>query len=253
MKKIILPLIALFSLSLIQGKPSLHALTAEEIISRSEKAVRGNTQTALYEITIKTKRWTRTLVVKSWENRILKKSFAEILSPKKDSGNRFLLVDKNMQHYVPNLQRVIKISPSMMLQPWMGSDFTNDDIVKESSILEDYTHELIGNGNMDGQDCYKIRLTPKPDAAVVWGMIVYYARTNDYLPVRQEFYNEHAVLKKTLSLGNFRLMHGRIIPTLYRMQAVKKDDGYTEMEIKNASFNGHIPDNIFTLQNLEKK
>lgn len=253
MKKNILSVITILSFSLIPGKPSLNALSAEEIISMSEKAVRGDTQMALNEITIKTKRWTRTLVVKSWENRGLKKSFAEITSPKKDAGNRFLLVDKNMQHFVPNLQRTIKISASMMLQPWMGSDFTNDDIVKESSIVEDYTHEILGRESMEGEDCFKIRLTPKPDAAVVWGMIIYYARAKDYLPVKKEFYNEHTVLKKILSLGNFKWMHDRVIPTLYKMQTVKKSEGYTVMEIKSASFNTPIPAGIFTIQNLERK
>ncbi len=226
-------------------------ISASEIIKKSEMALRGNTQVALYEITIKTRRWTRTLRMRSWENRLQKRSFSEIISPKKDAGNRFLLVKDNMKHFIPKLQKVIKISPSMMLQSWMGSDFTNDDIVKESSIHEDYYHELLGNETIDGNPCYKVVLKPKPDSAVVWGKIVYYAREKDYLPVREEFYNEHNVLKKVLTCSDFQKMHDRVIPTVYKMETVKKKNRYTLMKIRETRFNVRIPSRVFTLQNLK--
>jgi outer membrane lipoprotein-sorting protein len=237
------------SLLLFTGKS--FGLTAREIIGKSEAATRGDTQVAIYEITIKTRRWTRTLKMRSWENRLQKKSFAEIMEPQKDAGNRFLLVQNNMMHFIPKLQRVIKISPSMMLQSWMGSDFTNDDIVKESSILKDYSHKIIGNEPVDGHPCYKIELLPKPNAAVVWGKIIYYARIKDYLPVKQEFYNEHNVLKKVMSCYDFMQMHDRVIPTTYKMSTVMKKDRYTVMKIINSRFNTRISPRIFSLQNLK--
>ena len=158
-----------------------------------------------------------------------------------------------MWHYVPKLQQTIKISPSMMLQSWMGSDFSNDDIVKESSIVNDYTHHLIGRETVDGHECYKLELIPKPDVAVVWGKILYYARTNDYLPVREEFYSEHDVLKKRLTNSSFKQMHDRVIPTEYKMETLKKKDRYTLMVLKAAKFDVEIPNRIFTLQNLKRK
>lgn len=226
-------------------------ISAGDIIKKSESALRGNTQIALYEITIKTRRWTRTLQMRSWENRLQKKSFAEIISPKKDAGNRFLLVKDTMKHFIPKLQKVIKISPSMMLQSWMGSDFTNDDIVKESSIHEDYYHRTVGNKTIDGDPCYIVELKPKPESAVVWGKIIYYAREKDYLPVREEFYNEHNVLKKVLSCSDFKKMHDRVIPTTYKMVTVKKKNRYTLMKIKRTRFDAKIPSRVFTLQNLK--
>lgn len=230
-----------------------YALTAYEIIEMSEKAVRGDSQSGTFEITVKTRRWTRTMLLKSYENRLQKKSFTEISAPQKDAGNKFLLIDKNMWQFIPSLQQTIKISPSMMLQSWMGSDFSNDDIVKESSIKVDYTHKITGNETVDSHKCYKIELSPKPDAAVVWGKIIYYARESDFLPVKEEFYNEHGVLKKTMTLGNFRKMHDRVIPTIYKMQTVNKPEQYTLLEIKDAKFNVPIPDRIFSLQNLQRK
>lgn len=245
--------LTLMALSLLISQEDARAITAREIIEKSDEAVRGNTQIGIFEITVKTRRWTRTMKMKSYEIRKAKKSFTEIYAPKKDAGNRFLLIDKNMWHYVPKLQQTVKISPSMMLQSWMGSDFTNDDIVKESSIVNDYTHAIIGKETIDGYPCYKIQLSPKPDAAVVWGKILYYARESDYLPVREEFYNEHNVLKKVMTCSIFKRMHDRLIPTHYRMQTVKKKNRYTLMEIKRVKFNVSIPERIFTLQNLKRR
>lgn len=232
---------------------NLFAMSARDIIETSERALQGDTQVAIAEIMVKTRRWTRTMEMTSYTNRIEKKTFAEITAPKKDAGNRFLLLGQRMWHYVPKLQQTIKISPSMMLQSWMGSDFTNDDIVKESSILTDYTHSIIGKDRINGYDCYKIELLPKPDAAVVWGKIIYYARINDYLPVRQDYYNERNLLKKFMTYSNFIHMHDRIIPTHYKMQTVKKKDQHTVMKIKMAKFDLSIPDNHFSLQHLKRK
>lgn len=231
----------------------LHAIDATEIIKKSEEAVRGDSQIASIEIVIKTRRWTRSLDLRSWENRLEKKSFSEITAPEKDAGNRFLLINQDMRQYVPRLKKDIKISPSMMLQSWMGSDFTNDDIIKESSITKDYFHTLDGTETVDGHQCYRIVLKPRPEAAVVWGKIVYYARKSDYLPVREEFYNEHGVMKKFMTCGEFRMMHDRVIPSSYRMQTVGKGDRYTQMNIRSVRFNEKIAPSVFTLQNLKRK
>ncbi|MCP4112505.1 MAG: outer membrane lipoprotein-sorting protein [Desulfobacteraceae bacterium] len=243
----------LIMLLLIISSPALFALTPTEIIKKSEQVVQGDTQVAINEITIKTRRWTRTMKMKSFMDRKQKKTFSEIFAPKKDAGNRFLLLDKLMWHYVPKLQQTIKISPSMMLQSWMGSDFTNDDIVKESSIVTDYTHNLLGKETVDTFECYKIELLPKPESAVVWGKIIYYARTEDYLPVRKEYYNEHQILKKFMIFSNFKEMHDRVIPTLYKMQTVKKKDKHTLLEITKIKFDIPLKDKVFTLQNLKRK
>ena len=236
------------------------AMTAREIIEKAEAAVRGDSQIARFDITIKTRRWTRTLKMKSWDNRKARKSFAEILAPKKDAGNRFLMIHAEglMWHYNPDIGKEMKIHPSMMLQSWMGSDFTNDDIVKESSIINDYEHSLDGRAVVDGHECYVIRMDPKPDAAVVWGRVLYYARTQDCLPVKEEFYDQHGRLKRVLTFSGFRVMGGRMIPTIYKMVTLKKNrddraDEYTMMEIKDIVFNVPIPSSVFSLQHLKRR
>ena len=46
----------------------------------------------------------------------------------------------------------------MMSQGWMGSDYTNDDILKESSVVNDYTHEIKKRKSCAGRTCYKVIL-----------------------------------------------------------------------------------------------
>lgn len=241
---------ALFLLTLPKQSP---ALTGTEIIEKLDQTLQGDTQISLWEITIKTRRWTRTMELKSFMNRKEKKSFSEILGPKKDRGNRFLLLDKLMWHYVPKLGQTIKISPSMMLQSWMGSDFTNDDIVKESSIITDYTHRILSTVEKEGHTCWEVELSPVPEAAVVWGKILYYVRQEDCLPVLVEYYNEHGVMKKQLSYSKYRKVHDRVIPTRLTMITVGKKDRHTLLEVKGAKFNVPIPPRIFSLQNLKRR
>ena len=230
-----------------------YAVTAKEIVEKSEEASRGKSLSGGYSITIKTQRWTRVMEVKYHENRIKHQSLLEINAPVKDAGNRFLLIKKDMWHYMQKTQNTIMISPSMMLQPWMGSDFSNDDIVKESSLVQDYNQVILGQEDVDGMKCYKLELRPKPDAPVVWGKIIYFARVSDCLLVRQEFYNEHNVMKKFLSCSNFKVMDGRTIPTLYKMKPANNEERYTILEIKSIKFNIDIPERVFSKQNLTRK
>ena len=108
-----------------------------------------------------------------------------------------------MWTYLPSVERVIKIPPSLMLQSWMGSDFTNDDLVKESSLVTDYTHRIEAETIEDGDPCYRLIATPKPDAPVVWGKLVLLVRKADFLPRREEFYDEQGALQKTLYFDEY--------------------------------------------------
>jgi outer membrane lipoprotein-sorting protein len=113
--------------------------------------------------------WERSLTIKAW-TRGEKDSIFFILTPPKDVGNGTLKRGREMWIYNPKVNRVIKLPPSMMSQAWMGSDFSNNDLAKSDSILEDYTHLLEGVETHEGKKVYVVKSTPKPAAPVVWGM-----------------------------------------------------------------------------------
>ncbi len=245
MKKIII--FALFLLI-----PSLClALTADEIVTKSDQAMRGDSSIATMSMTIKTPDWERTLKFKGWEKG-RDKMFIKVTYPEKEAGTASLKIGNDMWNYLPKVNRTIKIPPSMMLQSWMGSDFTNDDLVKESSVINDYTHTLLGTEKINGDDCYKLKLTPKPDAAVVWGKIIYYCRVADFVPVREEFYSDKGEMIKLLEMSQIKYMHDRNYPTYWVMKTLNKPDRYTAITVKDIQFNVNVPNSKFLLQNIGK-
>lgn len=227
-------------------------LNAREITKRMDLLLRGDTNYGLYEMRITDPNWTRSLRLRSWEKRTDKKSFIRILSPRKEKGVGTLRINTEMWNYLPRVERIIKIPPSMMMQSWMGSDFTNDDLVKESSIVEDYFHRVLGEEKLRGFDTYRVELLPKPDAPVVWGKIILWIKKGDYIPLRQEYYTERGDLVRVLVFSDIKELGGRIIPAHWEMHNLRKKGKRTVLRILEITFNLPIPDSVFTLRNLKK-
>ncbi len=223
-----------------------------EIISRMDTLMRGDTSSGTYEMTVRDPSWERTLRLKVWEKRKEKKTFIRILSPPKEEGIGTLKIGFEMWNYLPKVEKTIKVPPSMMMQAWMGSDFTNDDLVKESSIVEDYLHRVTGEVKMDGFEAYRIEAVPKLDAPVVWDKILYWVRKGDYVPLRQEFYSERGELLRVMTFSGIKETGGRVIPTIWKMRPVKKEGKETILRIIDVEFNKPIDEDVFTLRNLTR-
>ncbi len=226
-------------------------LTAKDIIKKVDQLLRGDSAHSVMEMTIINPRWQRTLRMESWELG-RKKTLIRILSPKKEEGVGSLKIDYQMWNYLPRVERVIKIPPSMMMSSWMGSDFTNDDLVKESSIVEDYDHELTGTIEIAGEEAYRVEAIPKPDSAVVWGKLVFFVRTVDYVPLRQEYFSESGELVRYLDFSKIRKMGGRTLPTLWEMVPVGKKGKKTVMKLIEIEFDLPLKNSVFSLRNLKK-
>lgn len=224
---------------------------AKEIMKRADNKMRGETSQA--ELVIKTTRpgWTREMSVKTWMKGT---NFAMILiqTPLKDKGIVFLKRKKEVWNWLPTLERSIKLPPSMMSQSWMGTDFTNDDLVKESSVVEDYIHTLIGDTILQGRKCHIIQLIPKPDAAVVWGKIIVCIDMQNYIELHSRFYDEDGSLINTMNTSEVIEMDGRLIPTRLVMIPSDKKNQKTEILYKKILFNRPIEDTFFTLDNMRK-
>ena len=164
----------------------VQAQTASEIVQKADDKMRGTTSQA--EIIIKTIRpsWSREMTVSTWMKGT---NFAVILiqSPAKDKGIVYLKRRKEVWNWMPSLEKIIKLPPSMMSQSWMGTDFTNDDLVKESSVVNDYDHSIIGDTTIDNRNCYIIRMIPKAEAAVVWGKVIVCVDKKDFIELHTRF------------------------------------------------------------------
>lgn len=225
------------------------AQDAKDIVKRADDKMRGKTSQA--EMVIKTMRptWTREMSVKTW---MKGSDYAMILiqAPVKDKGTVFLKRKKEVWNWLPTLERSIKLPPSMMSQSWMGTDFTNDDLVKESSVVEDYEHSIAGDTLLDGRPCYIIQMIPKPEAAVVWGRLIVCIDKKDFLELHSRFYDEDGSLINTMNSFDIKEMDGRLIPTRMEMIPADKKNQKTEIIYKRISFNRPLEDTFFTMDKI---
>lgn len=226
--------------------------TGSEVVARVEQLLWGRSVQGDYEMTITTPHWQRTLKLRMWMRRP-DKTFVRILSPAKEAGIGSLRIKSEMWNYLPKIERVIKIPPSMMLQPWMGSDFSNDDLVKESSMVNDYTHTVTRTENYQGTEVYRIVSTPKPEAAVVWGSVVYLVRKSDLMPLRQDYIDERGQTIKILTFSAIRQFGNRELPSQWEMRPTQKPGNITRIHVINVVFDKPIKDSIFTLRNLRRR
>lgn len=225
------------------------AETAEEVIKKVEDNLNGNSAVLKITMIVKTKRAERTMKMES-RSVGSDKSFIKILYPGKDKGITFLKIDNAMWQYVPRIEKTFKIPASMMLQSWMGSDFTNDDLVRESSISEDYTIKLLG----ETKDIWTAELLPKEEAAVVWGKIIMQVSKQYYLPTKVEYYDEDSVLIRELTYTEVKPFGDRFYPTKWRVIPKEPDKAghETVMEVSEAVFDGEISESYFTKRALKR-
>jgi outer membrane lipoprotein-sorting protein len=225
--------------------------TAKEIIQIADEKNRGETSQGAMAMKIIRPDWERTVEMKSWskgDDYFL----IYITAPAKDKGQVFLKRKKEMWNWVPSIERMIKIPPSMMMQSWMGSDFTNDDLVKQSSIVKDYTHELEGEEEIRGQSCYKIILIPLPDAPVVWGKIIAWVTIDGYNLWKSEYYDEDEFLINIENAYDIKSFGDRELPSKIEIQPADEPEKKTVLLLKDVIFNKPIDDSYFTQQYMKQ-
>jgi outer membrane lipoprotein-sorting protein len=225
--------------------------TAKEVVQKADQLMKANSSYAEVEMTIVKPDWSRTMGLKIWS---LEPNYALIYvtEPARDKGTVTLKRKNEVWNWIPSAQKVIKIPPSMMMQSWMGSDFTNDDLVKESSIVEDYTHNFIGEENLRGYDCWKIELTPKPDAGVVWGKIVAWITKKEYFELKADYYDEDENIVKSFNGSDPQKMDDRTVLTHWEMVPVDEPGNKTILDYKNMKFNIDINQSFFSEQNMKR-
>jgi outer membrane lipoprotein-sorting protein len=224
------------------------AQDAQAIVQASFDYWRGKASIAMVTMVIHRPDWERPMTLKAWTQG-QSDSIVIVTAPPKDRGNGTLKRGKEMWMYNPKVNRVIKVPPSMMSQAWMGSDFSNDDLAKSDSILDDYTHTLIGTETHEGKRVYVIKSMPRPAAPVVWGMQRLKIR-EDHILLQEGFYDEDLKLVKAMTGSQIQMMGGRLFPKVWRMQKAGVEDEYTELIYQELEFTDDLPDNLFTLTNL---
>jgi outer membrane lipoprotein-sorting protein len=226
-------------------------LTAKQIVEKANNLTLGNSAKGEMEMTIERPSWSRTITMKTW-GLGREYSMIYITSPARDKGQVFLKRQNEMWNWMPTVSRMMKIPSSMMGQSWMGSDFTNDDLVKMNSIVVDYTHKILGEENIGGFDCYKIELIPKEEAAVVWGKLVVWVAKGEWYTLKQMNYDEDMILVNSMLASDVRQMGDRKLPSRMELVPADKKNQKTIIVTKWQEFNIDIDESFFSQQNMKR-
>ena len=225
-------------------------LSIQDFLKIQDDATRGASSEGTMKMRVKTARWDRALTIKMWSEGS-EKTLMRIESPAKEKGTSTLKVDKDIWNYLPKVDRTIKVPASMMSGAWMGSHFTNDDLVQESRYSEDFKCQFLAKPQ-GGQGKYQIECIPNPDAAVVWGKVHIQARAEDKLADEIRFYDEKGKLVRSMVMTDFTQMGGRTLPRHMKLVPADKPDEFTEVSYEEMAFDVQLPARTFTLQALKR-
>jgi len=227
-------------------------LNLEALVKQIEDLYRADSSISRMELVITKPRRTRTLRMKVW-TKGEEKALIVIEAPAREKGTATLKVNKNLWNYLPRIKRTIRIPPSMMLGSWMGSDFTNDDLVQESSLRKDYTYRLAGRP--PGGKGWVVKLEAKPGVVGLWKRIEFVVTTNPVLPVTARYYDRKDRLSRTITWSDVKKFGDKPVPSrMTLIPADEKKKGYrTEMLYLDIRFNAEVPESTFSLSRLESK
>lgn len=235
---------------LLPLQPAVAQETAADIIDRVDRIMRGESSHGVATMEIVTEHWQRAFTMEVWS---LGTDYAliRVTAPKREEGTATLRAEDDIWNYLPRVDRTIKIPASMMMGAWMGSHFTNDDLVKESRLIEDYDIEISFEGERDGTDVWEFMLTPKPEAAVVWGYIEYRVRKDDLMPIWARYYDEDGNLVRTMNFSEFQEMGGRVVPAFMEVVPLDKPRERTSVRYDELEFDIDLDTSFFSLRNLK--
>ncbi len=252
MPRSLLALLAVIVATLL-APPRARAETAnaKEIVDRVDRLLRGESSAGELTMSVVTRNWTRTLSLRVLSEGT-EKALIKVTAPAKEAGTATLKAGDDIWNYLPKIDRTIRVPTSMMMASWMGSHFTNDDLVKESRLIRDYDIATSFDGGRDGTRVWELTLTPHADAAVVWGKIVMEVRQEDSMPTWMRYYGDDGELKRTLTFSNYTSMGGRLVPALLRAVPSDKPDESTVIEYSKLEFDVKLTADTFTLGALKR-
>jgi len=238
----------MIALLLALGATATETPTIEELLDATDDVARGEHSIAVLEMQVKTSRYERTMKMQAW-SRGQETTLIKILEPAKDAGITTLKVDDNIWNYLPKVDRTMKVPAGMMSGAWMGSHFSNDDLVKESRLSEDFTYTMTATPDSDPDGNYVIELVPKPDAPVVWGKVITRVSA-DRLPVDIRYYDEGGDLARTMAFSDVTDLGGRSVPATMLLTPADKPEEFTRVTYVSLDFETDVPESMFSLKSL---
>ena len=225
---------------------------ASEILRSVDDLWRGSSSHSIATMRVKTKHYTRTMRMEGW-SKGKEQTLLRVLEPLKEKGTITLKSGTNIYTYLPKTDRKIRLTSGMMMGQWMGSHLTNDDLVKEARLEDDYEARISFEGLRDGQNIIEFTLIPKPEAAVVWGKLILVVLADTWTPLREVFYDEDMQVARTISFSDMKLLGGRQRPAVMRFVPADKPEEFTEFVYESLELDIEISDRFFSVSNLKRR
>ncbi len=248
-------ILAIISTTLLSPQPSIAESgreRAKRILREVDDLWRGKSSRVNFSMKVKTSHYTRNLTMDGW-SKGKEKTLVRIISPLKEKGTATLKYGNTIFTYLPKTDRTIRLTSGMMMGSWMGSHFTNDDLVKESRMEEDYDPEITFEGKRGGLEIIEFTLIPKPEAPVVWGKIILTVRAKSHIPIKEYYYDEDMKLVRTISFSDIKVLGGRRVASVLRVVPRDKPGEYTELVYNKMAFNIKLNDSLFSLARLRRR
>ena len=221
--------------------------SATELLERMDTLYQQDSAHAIMTMTVVTPDYQRTMQLESWSLG-LDYALVKVLEPVRERGVATLQRDTEMWNFLPKINKVVKVPPSMMMGSWMGSDFTNDDLMRDTSWSEEYDVSLSATA-----DTYELQLTPFENTVTVWGGMTLSIDKASLLPLQQRYFDEDGEQMRVMNFSNVTDFDGTALPATMTLTPLNKDGQYTEVEYQQLEFNVGLDDGFFTLQNLRRR
>ena len=222
---------------------------ARQLLDNVDDTYRGASSRGRMTMNVKTRRYERSMTMDVW-SRGEDEFLARIVAPAQESGTSTLRVEDNIWNYLPRVDRTVKLSASMMGGSWMGSHFTNDDLVQSSRMAEDYTYEIVSDAEAEPAGIYVIHLVPKPEAPVVWGKVEVRVRASDRMAEVVHYYDEDGELMRSMEFLDPTDFGDQRLPARMRLTEARKEGEFSEIVYEELEFDVDIPERTFTIQSL---
>jgi outer membrane lipoprotein-sorting protein len=231
-----------------RGEPSADT---GEILDHVDDLYRGSSSHSTMRMHVVTAQATRDLDIEQW-TKGTDRFRMTILAPQKERGISTLMLRGNVWNYFPKIDKLVKLSSSMMGATWMGSHITNNDLAKRQRMRDNYAAAATFEGARYGQSVIELTLTPKPDAPVVWGKIVLVVKAEDHNPIRAFYYDDGVKLAQTVTFSADKRFGRRTLPSSMKFIPAAKPKEYTEVRWRALEFNVDVDDDKFSVRDLQK-
>jgi outer membrane lipoprotein-sorting protein len=251
---ILVSLLLFFAAQFAVAEPSLNSeeKRVKAILTQVDDMWRGESSYAVTTMQVKTEHYQRTMKMQGWSKGKEQTLFI-VMQPLREKGTATLKSGNHIYTYLPKTDRTIKLTSGMMMGSWMGSHLTNDDLVKEARLEEDYTATISFEGERDGQNIIEFTLIPRTEAAVVWGKLVLIIMAESHLPVVEYYYDEDMALARTIQFSDIKLLGGQQRPASLEVIPTDKPNEYTRFIYEELEFNLELNDSLFSLSSLKKR